>query len=118
MIFTGYLTHRELRHLFPCCDAAVFPSLVKEAGPLVFLEALASGALLVNYMGHGSVDTWAGALLTAEDAASLAGSLLLALWLRGTLRRDWVPSKDTARPPPLERRDGQATFINAPGVPI
>lgn len=44
VVFTGYLTHRELRYLFPCCDAAVFPSLVREAGPLVFLEALASGA--------------------------------------------------------------------------
>jgi glycosyltransferase involved in cell wall biosynthesis len=43
VIFTGYLTHRELGHLFPCFDAAVFPSLVREAGPLVFLEALASG---------------------------------------------------------------------------
>ena len=43
MIFTGYLTHDELQHLFPCCDVGIFPSIVKEAGPLVFLEALASG---------------------------------------------------------------------------
>ncbi len=43
VIFTGYLTHHELQHLFPCCDAGIFPSIVKEAGPLVFLEALASG---------------------------------------------------------------------------
>jgi glycosyltransferase involved in cell wall biosynthesis len=43
VIFTGYLTHRELRYLFPCCDVAIFPSIVAEAGPLVFLEALASG---------------------------------------------------------------------------
>ncbi|HUG39173.1 MAG TPA: glycosyltransferase family 4 protein [Longimicrobiales bacterium] len=45
VVFTGYLRHRELQHLFPCCDAAVFPSLVREAGPLVFLEALSSGVL-------------------------------------------------------------------------
>ena len=44
VLFTGYLTHRELRFLFPCCDASVFPSVVREAGPLVFLEALASGS--------------------------------------------------------------------------
>ncbi|MEO5510940.1 MAG: glycosyltransferase [Longimicrobiales bacterium] len=44
VVFTGYLTHRELHFLFPCCDAAIFPSVVKEAGPLVFLEALAAGA--------------------------------------------------------------------------
>lgn len=43
VVFSGYLTHRELKHLFPCADAAVFPSVVAEAGPLVFLEALASG---------------------------------------------------------------------------
>lgn len=43
VIFTGYLTHPMLRYLFSCSDIAVFPSVVKEAGPLVFLEALASG---------------------------------------------------------------------------
>jgi glycosyltransferase involved in cell wall biosynthesis len=65
VIFTGYLTHRELRHLFPCCDAAVFPSLVREAGPLVFLEALASGAFpLGTYFGgmKASIDSVAEAL--------------------------------------------------------
>lgn len=43
VVFTGYLPHEQLRFLFPSCDVAVFPSLVREAGPLVFLEALASG---------------------------------------------------------------------------
>lgn len=43
VLFTGYLAHQQLRYLFPCCDVAVFPSLVREAGPMVFLEALASG---------------------------------------------------------------------------
>jgi glycosyltransferase involved in cell wall biosynthesis len=43
VVFTGYLTHKELRYLFPCCDVAIFPSVVAEAGPLVFLEALSSG---------------------------------------------------------------------------
>ncbi|HEX8362067.1 MAG TPA: glycosyltransferase [Longimicrobium sp.] len=65
VIFTGYLTHRELRYLFPCCDAAVFPSVVKEAGPLVFLEALASGAFpLGTYFGgmKASIDSVAEAL--------------------------------------------------------
>ena len=52
VIFTGYLTHSELQHLFPCCDAGIFPSIVKEAGPLVFLEALASGCFpLGTYFG-------------------------------------------------------------------
>lgn len=52
IIFTGYLTHRELRFLFPCADIGVFPSMVREAGPLVFLEALASGCFpLGTYFG-------------------------------------------------------------------
>jgi glycosyltransferase involved in cell wall biosynthesis len=52
VIFTGYLTHKELRFLFPCADAGVFPSIVREAGPLVFLEALASGCFpLGTYFG-------------------------------------------------------------------
>ena len=64
-VFTGYLTHRELRFLFPCCDAAVFPSVVREAGPLVFLEALASGAFpLGTYFGgmRASIDSLADRL--------------------------------------------------------
>ncbi len=43
VVFTGYLTHQELKFLLPCCDVGIFPSIVAEAGPLVFLEALASG---------------------------------------------------------------------------
>lgn len=73
VIFTGYLTHRELRYLFPCCDAAVFPSLVKEAGPLVFLEALASGAFpLGTYFGgmKASIDS-VGEALPAEVAEAM-----------------------------------------------
>jgi glycosyltransferase involved in cell wall biosynthesis len=65
VIFTGYLTHRELQHLFPCCDVGVFPSIVKEAGPLVFLEALASGCfpLGTNFGGmRASIDAIADLL--------------------------------------------------------
>ena len=52
IIFTGYLTHNELQYLFPCCDVAIFPSLIKEAGPLVFLEAMASGCFpMGTYFG-------------------------------------------------------------------
>jgi glycosyltransferase involved in cell wall biosynthesis len=65
VVFTGYLTHRELQHLFPCCDVGVFPSVVKEAGPLVFLEALASGCfpLGTNFGGmKASIDAIADLL--------------------------------------------------------
>jgi glycosyltransferase involved in cell wall biosynthesis len=70
VVFTGYLTHRELRFLFPCCDVGVFPSVVREAGPLVFLEALASGCFpLGTYFGGmaASIDALSGDL--PPDAA-------------------------------------------------
>ncbi len=70
VIFTGYLEHRELRYLFPCCDVAVFPSVVREAGPLVFLEAMASGSFpLGTYFGGMAASIAAAArVLPAEDA--------------------------------------------------
>ena len=70
VIFTGYLTHRELRYLFPCCDVAVFPSIVAEAGPLVFLEALASGCFPLGTYFAGmaaSIDSVAE-VMPEEDA--------------------------------------------------
>ncbi len=73
VIFTGYLTHNELRHLFPCFDAAVFPSLVREAGPLVFLEAMASGIFpLGTYFGgmKASIDSLRG-VIPEEDLESM-----------------------------------------------
>ena len=71
VIFTGYLTHAELKYLMPCCDVAIFPSIVAEAGPLVFLEALASGAFPLGTYFAGmaaSIDSVAGEL-PADDAA-------------------------------------------------
>jgi glycosyltransferase involved in cell wall biosynthesis len=65
VIFTGYLTHKELRFLFPCADVGVFPSIVRESGPLVFLEALASGCFpLGTYFGGmaASIDSVSSAL--------------------------------------------------------
>ena len=75
VIFTGYLTHRELRFLFPCCDVGVFPSVVREAGPLVFLEALASGCFpLGTYFGGmaASIDA-----LAAEVPPDVAETMKL-----------------------------------------
>lgn len=41
--FFGYLKHEELSPLLSCSDIGCFPSMVAESGPLVFLEAIASG---------------------------------------------------------------------------
>jgi glycosyltransferase involved in cell wall biosynthesis len=45
ILFTGYLSHDLLRYLLPCADVSVFPSVLAEAGPLVFMESLAAGCL-------------------------------------------------------------------------
>ncbi|UCH73460.1 MAG: glycosyltransferase, partial [Rhodospirillales bacterium] len=71
VIFTGYLTHAELAYLVPCCDVAIIPSIVAEAGPLVFLEALASGVfpLGTDFAGiAASIESVAGALPAADAA--------------------------------------------------
>jgi glycosyltransferase involved in cell wall biosynthesis len=43
--FLGRLDHSRLCYLFPCADLAVFPSIIPEAYPLVFLESLSNGVL-------------------------------------------------------------------------
>jgi glycosyltransferase involved in cell wall biosynthesis len=70
VVFTGYLTHRELRYLFPCADVAIFPSIVAEAGPLVFLEALASGCFPLGtyFAGMGASIDVVSEALPAEHA--------------------------------------------------
>jgi glycosyltransferase involved in cell wall biosynthesis len=44
ILFTGFLEHHLLAHVFPLADVAVFPSAVAEASPLVIPEAAACGA--------------------------------------------------------------------------
>jgi glycosyltransferase involved in cell wall biosynthesis len=56
VIFTGYLTHRELKHLLPLADVAVVPSIVAEAGPLVFLEAMAAGCFPLGSYFAGTAE--------------------------------------------------------------
>lgn len=56
--------------MFPCCDIAIFPSVVAEAGPLVSLEALASGCFPLGTYFEGvgaSIDAVAESL-PAKDA--------------------------------------------------
>jgi glycosyltransferase involved in cell wall biosynthesis len=114
--FIGYLTHRELSWLFGCCDVGVFPSLVKESGPMVFLEALSSGYFPVATYFAGAkdkIDTVAPHLapgdaefmkvrpdpgvLTADLVRAVSGALNVAAGYPETLRRiaqeeyDWQP---------------------------
>ena len=45
VIFTGYVNHDILQHIFPCADVGIFPSILSEASPLVMGESLASGVI-------------------------------------------------------------------------
>jgi glycosyltransferase involved in cell wall biosynthesis len=45
VVFTGFMDHSLLRHVLPCADIAVFPSLIPESFGLVALEAAASGVI-------------------------------------------------------------------------
>jgi glycosyltransferase involved in cell wall biosynthesis len=72
VVFTGYLTHREMAWLLPCCDVAVFPSMVIESGPLVFLEALASGVFPIGtYFGGMKVKIDRAAPALDDDHGTL-----------------------------------------------
>jgi glycosyltransferase involved in cell wall biosynthesis len=86
VLFTGYLSHREMSQLLPCCDVAIFPSLVVESGPLVFLEALASGVFPIGtYFGGMKVKIdrvapelepeHAPALRVRPDARTIVGDI-------------------------------------------
>ena len=114
--FIGYFTHRELSWLFACCDVGVFPSLVKESGPMVFLEALSSGCFPIATYFAGAkdkIDTVAPhlepgdaelmkvrpdpAVLTADLVRAISGALDVAPKYPEVLRRiaqqeyDWQP---------------------------
>lgn len=71
IILTGYLEHHLLCHLFPCCDVAIFPSIVKEAAPLVVPEAMASGCFPIgtDYAGMGASLDVAGQAVPEDVAA-------------------------------------------------
>jgi glycosyltransferase involved in cell wall biosynthesis len=116
IIFTGYLTHRELRHLFPCSEIAIFPSVVAEAGPLVFLEALASGCFPLGTYFAGmaaSIDSVSESLpdndgelmkLSADPkqtVADIAGKAAAALSLAGK-------HKETLREVAVRRYDWES----------
>ncbi len=74
IVFTGYLTRRELARLLPCAELSVIPSLVWEAFPLVFVESLACGVLPVapRFGGLASaLDELAGGLCPIGETAEV-----------------------------------------------
>jgi glycosyltransferase involved in cell wall biosynthesis len=64
VVMTGYLDHAELSLLFGCLDVGVFPSIVREASPLVVPEAMASGVFPIG--------TYQGGMASSLDHAAMA----------------------------------------------
>jgi hypothetical protein len=57
--------------IYPYCDVAIFPSIVAEAGPLVLIEAMASGCYPMGtyFAGMGAnIDIAASALIPNRDS--------------------------------------------------
>jgi hypothetical protein len=50
----------------------------------VLQESINQGALLVNFIGHGSVESWRGSLLTLDDADTLLNGLRLPFFINMT----------------------------------
>ncbi len=108
VIFAGYLPHAALCHVLPVCDVAIFPSVLAEAAPLVFLEAIAAGCfpLGTDFAGMAACIQAAATALPAEisdimrlrsDLAHTLSDIVrqttLALQTNGAYQqslRDWV----------------------------
>jgi hypothetical protein len=71
------------------------------------LEALNRGPKVVNYAGHGSVNSWRGALLQVPDARSLANSEQLSLYTLMTCLNGYYD--------PGTASLGEALLVAAPG---
>jgi len=57
MLFTGYLSHDQLKHLIACSDISIAPSVFPEAFGLVAIEALSAGIIPMqtNHSGFSDV---------------------------------------------------------------
>jgi spore coat protein SA len=83
IIFTGYLPHQKLRYLYAAVDMIVLPSVWQDPCPLVVLEAMASGTLLLSSAVGGIPEVLEhqvnGVLVPPGDAPALAAAIGAAL---------------------------------------
>lgn len=77
VVFTGFMDHGPLSQLYAIADVGLFPSVVKEASPLVVPESAASGTLPIGTDHAGMLDslTTLGASLPEEARALLTARL-------------------------------------------
>jgi len=74
-LLPGYLTIRKIFR-------GQFSSDVQAKGEL--LSGINQGVLLVNFIGHGSVESWRGSLMTLEDADNLTNGIRLPFFVNMT----------------------------------
>lgn len=83
IVFTGYLPHDQLRHLYAAADMVVMPSVWQEPQGLVALEAMASGAFVIGTAVGGIPEVVEhqvnGVLVPPDDVAALAAAIAAAL---------------------------------------
>ena len=60
-----------------------------ELAKLDLLNAVEEGTTIVDYMGHGSVDAWAGNLLASADADTMVNAPRLPFFVSMTCRNGW-----------------------------
>jgi hypothetical protein len=88
------------------------------------LGAIYAGPLVVNYLGHGNVDTWTVGLLTAADAPALTNGGRLPLFVLMTCLNGYYPDPglDSLGGALLQAEAGGAVAVwassgmNAPGA--
>jgi hypothetical protein len=80
------------------------------------LASLNRGPALVNYVGHGSVDLWAGSLLTADDAQALSNGERLSVYISMTCLNGYFhdPALESLAQALLSAKGGGAVAVWAP----
>lgn len=101
----GRLDHDKLLRVFPCCQVGVFPSVIKEASPLVFAEALANAVLPTGSYHSGLRDglddlrkhvpeaLWEHMKLPVEPEVRIQGMIDNLSWLLEALEKEDLEDK-------------------------
>jgi hypothetical protein len=77
------------------------------------MDAIMRGQKVVNYMGHGSLNLWAGSLLTNEDARSLTNGERLPVFVMMTCLNGYFhdPALDSLAESLLKAEQGGAVAV-------
>jgi hypothetical protein len=77
------------------------------------LDSIDQGALLVNYLGHGSETSWRGDLITTDDVSTLTNGLSLPFFINMTCWNGWFadPYTETLGESLLKASKGGAVAV-------